>query len=74
MVLGIEEDVWMFSNLAFIKNKLWNRLTTHFDLIVKMYAQTFYSLESCFLSKQQFVNGMVIRLVMGWRFNCNVGV
>ncbi len=38
MVLGIEEDVWMFSNLAFIKNKLWNRLTTHFDLIVKMYA------------------------------------
>jgi hypothetical protein len=38
MVLGIEEDEWMFSNLAFIKNKFWNRLITHFDLIVKMYA------------------------------------
>jgi hypothetical protein len=37
MVLGIEEDEWMISNLAFIKNKLWNILTTHFDLIVKMY-------------------------------------
>jgi hypothetical protein len=38
MVLGIEGDEWVFSNLAFDKNKLWNRLTIHFDLIVKMYA------------------------------------
>jgi hypothetical protein len=46
VVLGSVEDEWMFSNLAFVKSKLWNWLTSHLDLIVHMYAQEFHSLET----------------------------
>jgi hypothetical protein len=34
MVLGSMEDERTFSNLAFIKTKLQNCLTTHLDLVV----------------------------------------
>lgn len=34
-----------FSNLNFITSKLWNRLTIHLSLVVKMFAQQFYTLE-----------------------------
>lgn len=44
LVLGGVEDEHTFSNLAFMKTKLQNQLTTHLDLIVHMYVQTFYIL------------------------------
>jgi hypothetical protein len=40
-VLGLVEDERTFSNLAFMKNKLHNQLTTHFDLCVQMFTQNF---------------------------------
>ncbi len=43
-VIGFVEDEKCFSNLNFIKTKLQNWLTTYL-LIVKMFAQEFYTLE-----------------------------
>ncbi len=43
MVLGSMEDERTFSNLAFMKNKLCNRLTTHLDLCVHMFTHNFYN-------------------------------
>ncbi len=43
MVLGSVEDERTFSTLTFMKSKLRNHLTTHFDLVVKMYAQDFFT-------------------------------
>ena len=42
-VLGSVEDEWMFSNLAFIKSKLRNRLGVHLDTCVRLFSQGFYS-------------------------------
>jgi hypothetical protein len=38
MVLGNVEDERTFSTLIFMKSKLINQLTTHLDLVVKIYA------------------------------------
>jgi hypothetical protein len=46
MIIDSVEDERTFSNLSFMKKKLHNRLTTHLDLVVRMYAQSFYSLET----------------------------
>jgi hypothetical protein len=46
MVLGSVEDERTFSTLTFMKLKLKNHLTTHLDLVVKMYAQDFFTLQS----------------------------
>jgi hypothetical protein len=45
-VLGSVEDERTFSLLAFLKSKLRNRLTTHLDLVVRMFAQDFYTLNT----------------------------
>jgi hypothetical protein len=45
MVLGNVEETRCFSNLFFMKSKLRNRLITHLDLMVQMYAQSFYTME-----------------------------
>jgi hypothetical protein len=45
-VLGSAEDERTFSNLAFVKNKVRNRLGGHLDTTVKMYSQGFYDLQS----------------------------
>ena len=45
-VLGSVEDERTFSNLAFIKSKLRNRLTTHLETAIGMYAQSFYSIDT----------------------------
>jgi hypothetical protein len=45
MVLSNMEDERCFSNLSFMKSKLRSQLTTHLDLVVKMYAQSFYTME-----------------------------
>jgi hypothetical protein len=44
MIIGSMEDERNFSNMSFMKNKFCNRLITHFDIVVKMYVQSFYSL------------------------------
>jgi hypothetical protein len=44
MVLGSIEDVKTFNNLAFMKNKLCNWLTTHLDLCVRMFTQNVYTI------------------------------
>jgi len=46
MVLGSVEDEHTFSNLSFMKKKLQNCLKTHLNLVVRTYAQTFYTLEA----------------------------
>jgi len=46
MVLGNVEDECTFSNLVIMKLKLQNQLTTHLDLVVQMYGQTFYTLDT----------------------------
>jgi hypothetical protein len=46
MVVGCVEDEKTFSTINFMKSKLCNCLTTHFDLVVQMYAQKFYKLET----------------------------
>ncbi len=38
-IVGNVEDEKCFSTLAFMKSKLWNRLTTHLPLVVRMFAQ-----------------------------------
>jgi hypothetical protein len=38
MVLGSVEDEQTFSNLAFVKLKIWNQFISHLDLVVCMYA------------------------------------
>ncbi len=43
MVLGNVEDERTFSTLTFMKSKLKNQLTTHLDLVVRMYAQDFFT-------------------------------
>jgi hypothetical protein len=46
MVLGSVKDERCFFNLFFIKNKLRNWLKAHLDLVVWMYAQSFYTIET----------------------------
>jgi hypothetical protein len=46
LVLGDLEDECTISNLAFMKTKFRNQLTKHLDLILHMYVQTFYILET----------------------------
>jgi hypothetical protein len=43
-VLGFVEDERYFNFVAFLKNKVWNRLNNHLELVVSMYAQKFFTL------------------------------
>lgn len=49
--------------VRFIKSKFYNYLTTHLDLVVRMYAQQFYKLET-FPSSQQSKIGARTNCVM----------
>jgi hypothetical protein len=42
-VLGSIEDERTFNNLAFMKSKLRNKLTTHLDFCARMFNQNFYN-------------------------------
>jgi hypothetical protein len=46
MVMGNIEDERCFSNMGFMKNKLRNRLKTHLDLVVRMFAQKFFTFDN----------------------------
>jgi hypothetical protein len=45
-VLSLMEDERTFNNLAFMKSKLHNQLTTHLDLCVCMFTHNFYTLSN----------------------------
>ncbi len=45
-IVGSVEDERCLSTLAFMKSKLCNRLITHLPLVVKMFAQRFYTLQN----------------------------
>jgi len=38
-----------FSNMTFMKCKFMNRLTTHLDIVVKMFALNFFILDNFFV-------------------------
>jgi hypothetical protein len=46
MVIGNVKDKWCFSTLSFMKSKFRNRWTIHLDLVVKMFVQDHYSMDS----------------------------
>ncbi len=50
-VVGNVEDESCFSTLAFKKSKLRNRLTTHLPLVVRMFAQHFYTINNFLYEK-----------------------
>jgi hypothetical protein len=43
-VLGFVKDEQCFSSVAFLKNKVQNRLNNHLELVVSMHAQKFFTL------------------------------
>jgi hypothetical protein len=45
-MLGFVENEWTFSMLAFMKDKLRNRLGLHLDTAIRMFTQEFYTQES----------------------------
>ncbi len=42
MIIGVVEDERYSSNMGFMKSKLRNRLTTHLDLVVKMFISSLH--------------------------------
>lgn len=47
-ITGSVEDERIFSTLTFMKTRLWNRLCEHFDLVVCMEVQPFYTVNTFF--------------------------
>ena len=50
-VLGSVEDERTFSTLSFMKSKLRNRLRGHMDTCVKLFSQSFFTLETFPITK-----------------------
>jgi hypothetical protein len=44
--MGFVEDERTFSTLSFTKTRLWNYLCEHLDLVVQMFAQPFYTVDT----------------------------
>jgi hypothetical protein len=55
--LGVMEDENIFNNLFFLKNKLYNQLTTHLDWYVCMFIHNFYT----------FINFHCHKTIVAWR-------
>jgi hypothetical protein len=45
-IMGFVEDEKTFSTFTFVKTRLWNRLCEHLGLVVHMYAQPFYIVDT----------------------------
>jgi hypothetical protein len=45
-VLGSVENELIFSTVTFMKSKLRNQLITNLDLVVRMYVQDFFTLQT----------------------------
>ncbi len=67
MVLGNVEDERTLSTFIFMKSKLRNRLTTHLDLVVKMYTQDFFTLQG-FPFYMVIIEWNEKKFVMGWSY------
>jgi hypothetical protein len=50
-IVGNVKNGCNFSTLAFMKSKLCNMLTTHLPLVVRMFAQQFYTLQNFLYAK-----------------------
>jgi hypothetical protein len=46
MVMGNVEDERCFSNMGFMEGKIRNRLTTHLNLVVRMFALKFFTFDN----------------------------
>jgi len=46
VILGSVENEHSFSTITFMKSKLRNQLTINLDMVVKMYAQDFFTLQT----------------------------
>ncbi len=46
MIMGIIEDERCYFNLGFMKSEVRNRLTTHLDMVVRMFVQKFFTLNT----------------------------
>jgi hypothetical protein len=57
MIMGVVEDERCLSNMGFMKSKLRNRLTSHLDLVVKMFISYLHWTFSHLL--QQWVLGLL---------------
>jgi hypothetical protein len=44
MIVGNVEDERCLPNMGFMKRKLRNRSTIHWDMVIKMFAQKFFTL------------------------------
>lgn len=64
IVLGSEEDKKTFPTFHFMKSKLCNHLTTHFDLGIKMYAQRNYKFKTFPFYILQFESGRKRNCIM----------
>jgi hypothetical protein len=45
-IMGFVEDERTFLTLIFTKTRLWNKLCEHLDLVVCMFVQPFYTIDS----------------------------
>jgi hypothetical protein len=45
-IMGFVENARTFSTLTFMKTRLWKRLYEHLDLVVCMFAQMIYNVDS----------------------------
>jgi hypothetical protein len=46
IVMGNVKDERCFSNMGFMKSKLKNKLTTHLDLVVRLFAHKFFTFDT----------------------------
>jgi len=45
-IMGFMENERTFSTLTLMKTSLWNRLCEHLDMVVWMFAQPFYTIDT----------------------------
>ncbi len=64
-VLGSIEDEWRFSSIAFLNNKVRNRLNNHLQLVVSMYAHKFFTLHN-FPYENTYEMWSNVQLANGW--------
>jgi hypothetical protein len=72
LMLGYIKDEWTFFMLAFIKDKLHNKLSPHLDTIVYMFAQELYIQCNLFLSRDYYNLEGSKSLDWGYHLACSI--
>jgi hypothetical protein len=57
-MLGLVKDEWCFNTLEFLKNKIWILLNNHLEVVVGMYYEHVFKLDT-FLMRSALKNGLV---------------